>query len=401
MTISNTAGAYLRLFYDHRGQVAKTEDDLGNRTVSSFDALHRVTGLLDTHGRSESFAYACCGVVTSQTDPAGQVERFTYTPTPRRLDSSTDALGNATHYHFDGHGNLTAITAPDATQQRFTYDAVGNPQSVINRRGQTETYAYNPAGQVSQEVLADGQITLFAYNSRGALTSVSNLQGAIAFAYDERDQLTNITYPNGRFLTFTYDEGGRRSSMVDHLGYGVFYAFDPVGRLSALTNAAGALMVGYSYDLTGRLIREDRGNGTYVTYDYDAGGRLTKLVNHAPDGSTNSWFEYQYDSLGRTKAMALAQGEWTYEYDPDDELAQAVFASSDPAVPSQDLTYVYDLARNRVRVIANGATSEYTANNLNQYTSAGASTFGYDADGNLTSETNGPGVTHLVYDSQN
>ena len=48
-----------------------------------------------------------------------------------------------------------------------------------------------------------------------------------------------------------------------------------------------------------------------------------------------------------------------------------------------------------------GTTTTYQTNQLNEYTSAGATTYNYDADGNLTSSTNSAGITHYTYDAEN
>ena len=49
----------------------------------------------------------------------------------------------------------------------------------------------------------------------------------------------------------------------------------------------------------------------------------------------------------------------------------------------------------------NGATSTYTANGLNEYTTADGSTFTYDTDGNLISKTNGANQWTFSYDEEN
>ena len=45
-----------------------------------------------------------------------------------------------------------------------------------------------------------------------------------------------------------------------------------------------------------------------------------------------------------------------------------MFAPADSSIPAQDLTYVYDALGNRIQTIDNGVTTEYTTNNMNQYT---------------------------------
>ena len=82
-------------------------------------------------------------------------------------------------------------------------------------------------------------------------------------------------------------------------------------------------------------------------------------------------------------------GEWTYAYDADSELSQAIFVpnTSDPdGLTAQDLQYDYDAAGNRTSETVNGVITTYVTNDLNEYTSSttnGVTTsYQYDADGN-------------------
>ena len=61
----------------------------------------------------------------------------------------------------------------------------------------------------------------------------------------------------------------------------------------------------------------------------------------------------------------------------------AVFASTNPDIESQDLTYIYDAAGNRTQTIVNRVTENYSTNNLNQYQSAGTTTYSYDDNNRL------------------
>ena len=55
---------------------------------------------------------------------------------------------------------------------------------------------------------------------------------------------------------------------------------------------------------------------------------------------------------------------------------------------------------NRTAVIDNGATTSYTTNNDNEYTSVGGVTYGYDPDGDLTVTTGPGGDTTYTYDDE-
>src|SRR5207249_4556009 len=104
----------------------------------------------------------------------------------------------------------------------------------------------------------------------------------------------------------------------------------------------------------------------------------------APDRTTNSRFDYTYNGIGLEKSEATLDGTWTYNYDADGQLTHAVFDSTNPSVPSQDLVYNYDAMGNRTSTVINGMTTIYTTNDMNEYTSVGGIAYTYDADGNLT-----------------
>ena len=99
--------------------------------------------------------------------------------------------------------------------------------------------------------------------------------------------------------------------------------------------------------------------------------------------------------------MATVDGTWTYSYDTTGQLVHAVFASTNPSIPSQDLTYVYNAAGDRTQTIINGVTTNYTSNSVNEYTTRRRHDLQYDADGNLISKTDASGTTTYAYDSLN
>ncbi|KKK75076.1 hypothetical protein LCGC14_2877370, partial [marine sediment metagenome] len=214
-------------------------------------------------------------------------------------------------------------------------------------------------------------------------------------------RLERISYPGGRWLEFTYDLAGRRASSLDQLGHRLDYHYDAAGRLESITDTTAAEIVRYHYDASGRHERKDLGNGVYTTYQYDPAGQLLRLDNYAPDDSELSHFHYTYDMLGRRTSMDTHYGLWTYEYDDIGQLTHAVLDSSDPQIPDQDLTYVYDALGNRISTIVNGETAEYTTNNMNQYIQVDDTTYEFDADGNLIREISPDGTTTYTYDDEN
>jgi YD repeat-containing protein len=192
--------------------------------------------------------------------------------------------------------------------------------------------------------------------------------------------------------------------MQDNSGFTLRYLYDAAGRLSELrdeTNAVDTLIDRYTYDAAGRLQSENKGNGTSTVYSYDGAGRLMSLINRTLDNSINSRFDYTYDALGRPTKMSTLDGVWTYSYDQTSQLTHAVFASVNPQLANQDLSYVYDALGNRVRTINNGVTTDYTVNSLNQYTTIGDTSLKYDLDGNLIQQITPDGTSQYSYNALN
>jgi RHS repeat-associated protein len=119
------------------------------------------------------------------------------------------------------------------------------------------------------------------------------------------------------------------------------------------------------------------------------------LTNAAPDGTTQSFFNYTYDTKGNRLSMTTLSGITTYAYDGLNQLIAVSYPSG------RNVTYAYDPLGNRTVVNDTGTNSVYSPNNLNQYTHAGGATLIYDADGNLTSWTDSIGTTTYQYDFEN
>ncbi len=401
VTVTDATGSTAEVTLNDAGQVTQMRNALGQRLQISYDEMGNPTRIVAPGNTATGFTYDGAGNVIGQVNALGQRTRFAYEPNFNQLSQVTDARGNGLSYRYDNRGNLSSITHADGSRESFSHDSQGNVTNYTNRRGQTIAYSYDTRGQLLRQENPDGSFQAYTYDARGNTTSIADSRGSIALEYDTGDRLTKITYPNGRSLAYSYDAANRRTRMVDGNGNAVNYAYDAAGRLTSLTDGAGNAIVAYTYDTAGRLTREQNGNGTSTTYSYDAVGQLTSIVNLATDGAINSRFDYTYDELGRQIRTNTLDGNWTYTYDDIGQLTRAVFASTNPEISNQDLTYVYDAAGNRIRTIENGVTTNYRTNNLNQYTNAGEFSYTYDTDGNLIAKVRGNETWTYGYNSEN
>jgi RHS repeat-associated protein len=407
VTVTDALTNSTQFFYDHRGLLCKIVDALSNSVVRAYDNSYNLLSITDPAGHSYRYNYDNSGNLIQSTDPLGAVSQFSYTAAYNRLASVTDANGNVTQYGYDPHGNLQSTTYANNSAESWTYDAFGNPQTYLNRRNHLTIYTNNANGQLTAKQFADGSLTTYSYDPNGNLTNHTtydtnqNVLIPVSMTYDGSNHLAQIDYPGGKFLAFTYDSAGRRTSSVDQLGHTLYYYYDAAGRLQSMTNELNEFLVLYQYDPAGRIATKMLGNGMFTTYQYNLAGQVLALTNFLSDSTVLSFFAYSYDSRGRRTSMNSSDGVWTYSYDDIGQLIHAVFASETTNMPSQDLAYVYDSLGNRTQTIENGITAGYTANNLNQYVSAGQTNYMFDADGNIIREVSPQETSTYTYSDEN
>ncbi|MEG3916398.1 Calx-beta domain-containing protein [Microcoleus sp. w2-18bC1] len=395
VTVTDSTGASQTLLLDDRSNPGQIRGVNNQNLLFRYDADGNLIGATLPNGGKTAYGYDKSGNLTKQTNLLSQDVKFTYDATFDRLTGFTDPKGNGVNYTYDPKGNPTKFAYPDGSNQQFSVDALGNITSAIDRRGNTIQYTYDKDGLLTEKQSADDSKVSYSYDTNGNLTTVTDGTGTITMQYDAANQLTNIKYPTGRSLSYTYNADGQRTKLVSEDGYTVNYSYDPAGSLKTLTNATEEKIIGYDYDSAGRLIKETNGNGTYTSYEYDLQSQLTGLINYQADNTVNSKFEYAYDNLGRRTSMTTLEGTFQYGYDATGQLTSVVTPTN------RTIKYQYDAAGNRTRVTDNGTNTNYTSNNLNEYTKVGNAVYTYDKDGNLISKTEGEKTSTYTYNAEN
>ena len=150
-------------------------------------------------------------------------------------------------------------------------------------------------------------------------------------------------------------------------------------------SSTGDLIVRYDYSDTNNLVMKSLGNGAYSTYKYEGPvGQLSEVHNFLPGGEESDYFIYCYDKQGRITSLLTKHGNWTYRYDPANQLIKWITPDGD------FITYTYDSRGNRLVQTINGSEETYSVNIVNQYLQFGnMESFTYDPNGHLRQKITG------------
>ena len=435
--------------YDSRGQRIAMIDARGNRTEYEYDASGRQITTIHPDGTQSSVSYDALGKKTAETDPAGQVTRFEYDERGN-LTAVIDALNQRTEYTYDGQGNRIAQTDANGHTTTWTFDAAGRTLSRTLPLGQTETFEYDAAGQRIARTDFNAQTTQFDYDPLGrqveavypdgsrvqtrytASGQVHEIEvtctpapcapegkesGVTVHQYDERDRLTRIQSPDGRWIEYAYDAAGNRTEVRTD-NQTTAYTYDALNRLDTVIDCDDAdctagSTTSYSYNAVGGRSAVNHANGTATAYDYDARNRLTQLTTWDATGEVIHSQAFTLGAAGH-RQMVVEDSQRVVEYDYDDLYRLVEERVIDPA-GDRTTTYTYDATGNRLartvtcdpecfgEVEAGTTTYLYDANDrlLEETGPDGTTTYAYDENGNTLEKAGPGGVVDYHYNPEN
>ncbi len=417
--VTDTAGKQTRVAYDADGRPVKSAAQAGAQWLVSCSRYSETGKVTRAWGPALTSAATTCpgeAAPTPITDTAyDDLDR------PSRVTQSLPAAegGNrVTETVYSADDSVQAINKAVGTSlaqayASYTYTPNGNVDSVKDAKNNLTVHTYDGFDRLARTYYPLPATPLYGnandyeengYDANGNVTSVRRRNGqTITQSWDNLNRLTARSYPNtADNVQFGYDLRGLRTSAQFANGtHAISYTWDNAGRLSATT--AGGKTLSHQYDAAGNRIRTTWPDAFYTTTSYDAANRPSAIQEN---GSVNL-ASYAYDDLGRRTTVTLGNGT-TIQRSYDNQGALATLKNF-LASPSQEVQYTY--TRNQLRELksvswtnnlyqwsgASPGTKSYTSNGLNQYTAAGGTVHGYDANGNLT----GDGTWSYGYDLDN
>ena len=397
-----------------RGNVKEAEASKYT-TKTERDAQGRPLTVTDPLGHKTKYKYDGDGNLETETDPNSNVTKHTYdadneptkveepnkTITETEYDkagqvvSQTDGKKNVTKYVRNLLEEITEVVDPLSRKTTKEYDTAGNLTKVIDAAGRTTTYTYDPAGRLKELSYSDGKTHAveYEYNKDGDVTVMKDGSGTTKYSYDQLDrttetenghgevikheynlgnELTKITYPNGKAVTRTYDNDGRLEKVTDWLEHTTKFSYDPDSDLATTAFPTGTEDEDkYAYNEADQLseIKMMKGTETLASlvYTRDNDGQVKGITSKGLPGEEKP--AYEYDANSRLKKG----GTTSYEYDADNN-------------PTKLGTSAYTY--NKADELETGPSLKYTYNEVGERTkttptTGPATTYGYDQAGNL------------------
>ncbi|MEW8622631.1 MAG: putative Ig domain-containing protein, partial [Candidatus Thiodiazotropha endolucinida] len=326
--------------YDDSARTQSHTDFNGDITLTRYDVMGRISTIdYQKDGTRIDYTYWPNDQVRTVTDPQGTTE-YSY-DNRDRLASRINPDGSRIDYAYDNAGNRTQVSVSDASgatlsQTGYGYDALDRLTSVTDAGGTTQ-YTYDDVGNLDTVTYPNGMVTDYDYNSVSQLTHVAtrDASGTLVGSY-----------------SYTLDDTGRRESITEASGRVTHYAYDDLYRLTGETitdSVNGDYSAGYQYDWVGNRT-DSTIDGVQTAYTYDRNDRLTR------QGGTS----YTYDNNGNTLTETLDSTTTTYGYNARNELV---------SVSQGGTTTEYGYNPNGIRSSKreNGVTTRYIVDENRDY----------------------------------
>jgi RHS repeat-associated protein len=290
---------------------------------------------------------------------------------------------------IDQHGNIWVADTKNSRVDEFSVTGeyltqFGSKGSGAGQLSVPGSVAIDPSGDAWVADTGNNRIqewvpgsTRSVYAAGGLLESVTDPDGqTTSYTYNDDDQPTKVTLPNGTTEETNYDTAGQVISHTDGNGHTTKYVRNALEQVTEVEDPLGRKTI-TTYDKAGHVATVTDPEGRVTTNTYNAGGQLTN-VSYS-DGKTPA-VEYTYDPDGNRTSMTDGTGTTKYAYDQLDRLSEVETGHKETT------KYEYNLGNQQTKITyPNGKSVEH----------------GYSETGHLASVTDWLGnTTHFAYNAE-
>lgn len=417
--------------YDDKGNLTSAKDKLGHEYRYEYNANGTLKKMTDPRGHVTAYEYDSRGQQTKITPPSPlKPMSFAYDALSR-MTTMVDGNAKKTTFTYDVLDRVTKITYADGSSISYGYDLNGNLASRQDSQSGKVNFTYDSLNRVVKETppSTTGVIT-YAYDAVGNLTTVSDESKTTSYEYDAVNMVTSVTDPKGNKTTFGYDEDqtNLRTKTVYPNGVEMTMQYDDSSRLTEIKSArSGEVLKKFVYSYTSptggdsalRQTMTDE-DGDKTTYAYDGVNRLISAKTSTGSGQQTDSREYAYDPSSNLTSRKENGSTRSFGYNGANQMCWSFAGESSAActaAPAGATTFAYDGAGNLTKTSAGlalvynaknqttsmtppgGVAEPMTYENADQTrrVTKGSSRFGYNVLGLSAQTSGGSGVANTTY----
>lgn len=410
--IEDTLGNTITYTLDNAGNKTQTQMDdttpsLTYTHTRTFDELSRILTSVGASSQTADYAWDVNSNLTSYIDPNTNETDYTYDPL-QRLATITDALSGVRTNGYDALNNLTSVEDQRSNSTTYTYNAFGDVTGETSPDRGTLSYTVDKAGNVTKRVDARSVETDYTYDALNRLTAVSYPASSsldVSLTYDSssgcgtpyKGHLCSVTDAAGT-TAYEYDDLGRVTQQKDtrgSLNFTTDYTYDLAGNITGLTLPSGRTVT-YTLNSNGQVSGVSaKVNGTDTTLassiTYLPFGPL-KALTYGNSLTFSGTYDHDYNPTNRTVSGSIYN--WTYTTDNNGNITQAgpstygydALNRVDAENPGSSISYTYDATSNRLTKVSGGTTTTTVPSTSNKISAVGSNSYTYDAAGDITGD---------------
>lgn len=379
-----------RYGYDRTDNVAVRTDAVSNNFYSGYDALNRLISETGPMLYAVSYGYDAQDNVSTVTDPQGHI----------------------TSYYYNGFGDLIGTVSPDAGTTIYTYDDRGFLVTETKSTGVTASRTYDVLGRLTSITYPNSSDNINYYydgtnaspappNSVGRLSGMKDRTGTAIYsyyprgkrqcefrtafgngyltcnAYDLSDNLTDVLYPSGSYLTYLRNSMGQVTSVNVKIG-GVTQTlassiqYIPFGTWSQMTLPNG-ITTTRSFDQDYRIASIASTGVLSRNYSFDNRDNILSIGDGISSQKNQT---FGYDALGHLTSAYGAYGSLSYTYNASGDR----LTGGSSTTPS---TYSYQSGSHRLSTVSGPNAHSYTYDGSGNVIADGALSYSYTSEGRL------------------
>ena len=429
-TITDFDGRVVTYDYDAQGHLTQVTGPDPGSTMSAQMSTSYDWNTSATPGELKSFTYQS-GQITADKDGLGRTVRtmtyatagkpwavsqlssgggtWSFTPSGNQM-LALDPRNNTWKYEHDDFGNITTATAPPvgaspSAVESYSFDSQQRLTQTTHPLGDSETFVYGGGGEGKyRKNLNVGQIIV--QPRTGSSEQAASMTLVSSFQYGAANLPTSIHTPDGGSSTIVRDARGNPSAITNPQGMSGSLTYDAFGLLQQ-TNDPQTGTTTYQYEPSGTqmgYLKSKTTSDGMTNYTVDNRGNVTQLTD--PSGHS---VQFTINKIDQLEKLSRGPSQTSMSYDAAGQLttrsALAGFDSSGNQIQSSTTMSIDEVGRLHNRVDDGKITQKgYDAEgNLTSQTMTGDApkTFGYDARNRIQTATNGPNNLSYTYDDDN